>query len=191
MASALAACCLAFVAHAARLSVPGRARESRRAGEGEQRAVADVDHLQIRRALGRDRGDAVHGHHAERHREGCADNHTQPSGPFLPVVAAPDCHIPQPGLRCHVHLLDRFSRGRGAAVPYRWQDEGRRARHQRQAQEGPGRGDEVAGMVDEVARRCRACRTNALGAAPVPVRQLKRPGVHAVRDGVGVAGRHV
>lgn len=46
-------------------------------------------------------------------------------------------------------------------------------------------------MVDQVARRRRARRTDALGAAPVPVRQLKRPGIYAVGDGVGVAGRHV
>ena len=31
---------------------------------------------------------------------------------------------------------------------YRWQNEGRRACHQRQAQEGPGRGDATAGVVD-------------------------------------------
>lgn len=107
----------------------------------------------------------------------------QPGGAFLPVVATADRHLPQLGLRGHVHLPDGLSRGRGAAVPYRWQNDGRRTCCQRQAQEGPGRGIEAAGMVDQVARSRRACRTNALGAAPVPVRQLKRPRVHAVRDG--------
>ena len=180
-----------IAAHATRLSVPGRAHQSRCAGEGEQGIVADVDHLQIRRALGSDRGDAVHGHHAERHREGCANDLPQLGSAFLPVVAAPDRHLPQPGLRRHVHLPDRLSRGRGAAVSYRWQDKGRRARHQRQAQEGPGRCDEIAGVVDQVSCGRRARRRDALGAAPVPVRQFKGPGVYKVRNGIGVAGRHV
>ena len=75
--------------------------------------------------------------------------------------------IPQPGLRGHVHLSDRLSRGRGAAAPHLGQNKRMRHRHQRHAQEGPGRGIEAARVVDQVTRGHRApnrrtrCRANS------------------------------